>query len=303
MIWIGLRSVLFKFISQLGKRIEMPASDSRPDLIPSHQWQVCEVGNHSGLLLIKNPFTSHGQRYWIKRLVKDFPCHPNRNNLPKDTFPEPTIKDWFGAFSSSDKDVSYRRKLQQALRWTTLGYHYNWDAKTYCEEEKSEMPIDLNELASYFAKCLGFDGYRAQAVIVNYYPIATTLAGHVDNSEADLDAPLISVSFGQKAIFLIGGREKEEKPDAIFLNSGDVLVMGGDSRLSYHAVPRVIGGSEPSWNLDVNKSEAQFENHLVNQTWDSCTDSSWKIFDDYISETRLNINIRQVLKEGQDALV
>lgn len=56
-----------------------------------------------------------------------------------------------------------------------------------------------------------------QAAIVNYYPIGTTLAGHTDHSEINLEAPLFSFSFGQTAIFLLGGKTKEQKPAAMFL--------------------------------------------------------------------------------------
>ena len=47
-------------------------------------------------------------------------------------------------------------------------------------------------------------------------------------------------SFGQSAIFLIGGHTKKEKPVALLLNSGDIVVMSAESRLAYHAVPKVI---------------------------------------------------------------
>lgn len=55
-------------------------------------------------------------------------------------------------------------------------------------------------------------------------------------------------SFGQTAVFLIGGVTKEEKPSALFLKSGDVVIMSKQSRLCYHAVPRVMKASVESWN-------------------------------------------------------
>lgn len=47
-------------------------------------------------------------------------------------------------------------------------------------------------------------------------------------------------SFGQDAIFLLGGLTKATEPTAILLRSGDICVMSGSSRLSYHAVPRIL---------------------------------------------------------------
>ena len=52
-------------------------------------------------------------------------------------------------------------------------------------------------------------------------------------------------SFGQSCIFLIGGPTKETEPVPLFLHSGDICLMTGEARLSYHAVPRIY----PSDNL------------------------------------------------------
>ena len=38
--------------------------------------------------------------------------------------------------------------------------------------------------------------FRAEAAIVNYYPMDATLSGHTDHSEHNLDAPLLSISLG-----------------------------------------------------------------------------------------------------------
>ena len=79
---------------------------------------------------------------------------------------------------------------------------------------------------------IGFDEFKPQAGIINYYHLNSTLSGHQDHSEENLDAPLISISFGNSAVFLIGGKTKDVKPKAIALKSGDVLIMSGESRLS-----------------------------------------------------------------------
>ena len=47
-------------------------------------------------------------------------------------------------------------------------------------------------------------------------------------------------SFGQSAVFLVGGRSKAVQPSALLLRSGDVVIMSGSSRLAYHGVPRII---------------------------------------------------------------
>ncbi|KAK3779683.1 hypothetical protein RRG08_013639 [Elysia crispata] len=47
-------------------------------------------------------------------------------------------------------------------------------------------------------------------------------------------------SFGQTAIFLLGGKTKSVEPVALYLRSGDICVMSGPSRLAYHAIPRIL---------------------------------------------------------------
>ena len=72
-----------------------------------------------------------------------------------------------------------------------------------------------------------------------------TLAGHTDHSEPNRRAPLISISLGQSAIFLIGGRTKSEKsPEAVLLRSGDVAVMTTSARDCFHAVPKILATDE-----------------------------------------------------------
>jgi alkylated DNA repair protein alkB family protein 1 len=92
----------------------------------------------------------------------------------------------------------------------------------------------------FILRRLGFTSFIPEAAIVNYYHLDSTLSGHTDHSEEDLSAPLISISFGQSAIFLIGGQSKQVKPVPLLIRSGDVVIMSGASRLCYHGVPKII---------------------------------------------------------------
>lgn len=47
-------------------------------------------------------------------------------------------------------------------------------------------------------------------------------------------------SFGLPAVFLLGGLSRETEPIGMFVRSGDIVIMMGESRLAYHAVPRVF---------------------------------------------------------------
>jgi alkylated DNA repair protein alkB family protein 1 len=66
------------------------------------------------------------------------------------------------------------------------------------------------------------------------------MTGHLDDAEIDQVSPIFSYSLGCSCIFLIGDETKDVRPIALRLDSGDVLVMSGKSRKSYHGVPRIL---------------------------------------------------------------
>lgn len=145
------------------------------------------------MLFIQNPFTKQGQRYWIARCLRDYPKSPHAVNLSTKLFSEAEISDWWSELQLIKKDSRKFSALKHSMRWATLGYHHNWDTKVYSEENRHKFPVDLAFLAAYIAKTLELtDKYAAQAAIVNYYPLGTTLSGHTDHSEKNLDAPLFS---------------------------------------------------------------------------------------------------------------
>lgn len=183
---------------------------------------------------------------------------------------------------------------------------------------------------------------------------------------------VIFFSFGQSCIFLIGGPTKETEPIPLFLHSGDICLMTGPARLSYHAVPRILPGdsrhlrlcfygdkemqesdirncdvtSKTEENSVIQKIEkmdadeqeedpysertyqkppkinivqsdfgklCENENLIATPTLkgNNCTvnelqelmnlvvsDMNWKPFQAYLNVSRVNVNVRQVLKSG-----
>ena len=98
----------------------------------------------------------------------------------------------------------------------------------YSESFKGEFPSDLGLLSRTVAACAGIDpNFVAEAAIVNFYALDSAIGGHTDHSEKNHDAPLLSFSFGQTAIFLLGGRDKSVTPTPIFIRNGDVVIMSG----------------------------------------------------------------------------
>lgn len=82
-----------------------------------------------------------------------------------------------------------------------------------------------------------------EACLVNYYAQGTKMGLHRDEDEEDFSAPVVSISLGDSAVFRIGGTERGGPTETLKLHSGDVLVMGGASRLRYHGIDRVLTGT------------------------------------------------------------
>lgn len=117
---------------------------------------------------------------------------------------------------------------------------------------------------------------------------------------------ILIFSFGQSAIFLIGGHDKASDPSAILLNSGDVIIMSKEARLCYHAVPKILPASSQPWDsiekLNNINSGVQFKYLRKELDINETIDKMWTEFGRYIKESRININVRQVLKENQKNL-
>lgn len=81
--------------------------------------------------------------------------------------------------------------------------------------------------------------------LVNWYAQGARMGMHrdADEGEAAFAAPVVSVSLGDPARFRIGGTERRGPTRSTWLRSGDVLVMGGPSRLAYHGIDRIDFGA------------------------------------------------------------
>jgi alkylated DNA repair protein (DNA oxidative demethylase) len=82
-----------------------------------------------------------------------------------------------------------------------------------------------------------------EACLVNVYNAEAKMGLHQDRDEKDFTAPVISISMGDTALFRWGGTTRGGKTQSIKLESGDVLVMGGESRLCFHGVDKVYAGT------------------------------------------------------------
>ncbi|KAJ3230675.1 hypothetical protein HDU81_004310 [Chytriomyces hyalinus] len=183
-------------------------------------------------------------------------------------------------------------KLIQRWRWSSLGWQYNWSKKIYHMDRPVEFPPELHDMTKAVihsvAPMTGYseDKFESEAGIVNFYQIPDALMGHQDRSELNMEAPLVSFSLGHSCIFVIGTESREDKEDlpiSLILRSGDVIVMSGASRKCFHGVPRIIPNSLPGYLASTNDVSSKGD------------EEDWRVFGDFLSTARININVRQII--------
>jgi alkylated DNA repair protein (DNA oxidative demethylase) len=82
-----------------------------------------------------------------------------------------------------------------------------------------------------------------EACLVNFYEASAKMGLHQDRDEQEFDAPVLSLSLGDTAVFRIGGTTRGGKTASLKLASGDALLFGGEARLAYHGIDRILAGS------------------------------------------------------------
>lgn len=191
---------------------------------------------------------------------------------------------WMKARSSHPQDPSKAPALSK-LHWAACGYHYEWTARKYYKENFSPVPELLEKIAVQCARACGMS-IAAEAVIVNFYKKNSTMGGHQDDVEYTMDHPVISLSLGSSSVFLKGGLSKDDEPLEVVLRSGDLAVLGGNSRLSYHGVAKVL----PTMSFEI--PETQWKALVEGKSKDETEDL--EAVRAYLGAQRININVRQV---------
>jgi alkylated DNA repair protein alkB family protein 1 len=162
--------------------------------------------------------------------------------------------------------------------------------RKYVQDLKSSFPTDLSRLCRQLAHVVGTD-LEPETAIVNFYSVGNHMGGHLDDAEHAMDKPIISLSLGCSAIFLIGGKVKSIKPTPILVRSGDVIIMSGASRSCYHGIPLILpfdfATNDPHYNPD--RMHAPFdESHEPG-------DDALRHVRNFLRRGRINVNARQVM--------
>src|SRR5262245_11164880 len=132
--------------------------------------------------------------------------------------------------------------------WNGLTYAYEAVRTDFDGLPAPPIPVAFVELASQAAARAGY-AFAPDICIVNHYEAESRLGVHQDKDERpetlEAGVPIVSVSIGETARFVIGGLTRKEPTRPLMLRSGDVLVMGGPSRLRFHGVTKILPGTAP----------------------------------------------------------
>ncbi len=77
---------------------------------------------------------------------------------------------------------------------------------------------------------LGGYAHAPEACLVNFYGAAAHMGLHQDKDEADLRAPVVSLSLGESCVFRWGGTSRSGPTQSMTLTSGDAVVLVGKAR-------------------------------------------------------------------------
>jgi alkylated DNA repair protein (DNA oxidative demethylase) len=82
-----------------------------------------------------------------------------------------------------------------------------------------------------------------EACLINHYPVGAKMGSHRDKDENEPQAPVLSVSLGDDAIFHVGGSKRGDPKARVTLRSGDVCLLGGPARFAFHGIDRILPGT------------------------------------------------------------
>lgn len=145
------------------------------------------------------------------------------------------------AMPGTGKPMSVRMTNCGSLGWVTdkdRGYRYQ-PQHPVTGEPWPAMPTSLLDL---WAQISGYPE-PPEACLVNFYTDTARMGLHQDRDEKNLDAPVVSISLGDACLFRVGQPRREGQTVSFRLQSGDVVVLGGEGRLCYHGVDRIYPSS------------------------------------------------------------
>lgn len=140
----------------------------------------------------------------------------------------------------SAKPFSVEETNFGSLGWVSdaAGYRY----QTTHPATQKRWPAIPDALLALWNAATEFDT-PPECCLANLYRRGARMGLHQDRDEDALDAPVLSVSLGDDALFRIGGTTRRGPTQSLRLRSGDILMFGGPARLAFHGIDHLFDGT------------------------------------------------------------
>lgn len=151
------------------------------------------------------------------------------------------------------------------LGWHWLPYRYSRFAEDVDGAPVAAMPTSLVALGQRaVADVFGppradVAPFEPDAALINFYDVRAHMGMHQDKEEIS-DAPVVSLSLGNRAVFRFGNTTNRNRPYTdVELHSGDLFVFGGPSRRAFHGITKTFPGTaDPSLGLGPGLAEGRW---------------------------------------------
>ncbi|XP_010249026.1 PREDICTED: alpha-ketoglutarate-dependent dioxygenase alkB isoform X3 [Nelumbo nucifera] len=232
---------------------------------------VFGIENRPGFYFIPGSLSIEEQQYWIKESLTSFPQPPNRTNHNAVYGP---IPDLFIAAKNKKVWVEVKNSVKDVSGGPDSGIKDADGCKWQFSEET--VAISKGQPCKSIAASVLLRKLRWSTLGLQFDWSKVICLGVTSMTWKQIG---VNLYLGCKAIFLLGGKSREDDPIAMFVRSGDIVLMAGEARECFHGVPRIFTDNE---NAEITHLAAQFSRQD-----DVC-------FLEYIRTSRININIRQV---------
>lgn len=214
-----------------GMRLNSGMRDPAQQLTPS---KLLKMSKKTATLNTLEPVP--GTRVWpglLSREIQEELVATLREQIAGNPLYQPTMPKTGKPFSVSMTNLG-------DLGWVSdrTGYRYE-DRHPATGRPWPPIPEHLRAL---WAELTGYEA-PPEACLVNYYSPHAKMGLHQDRDEKPLDAPVLSISLGDTAIFRLGGLERKGSTQSFKLASGDVMMLAGPSRLRFHGIDRILPGT------------------------------------------------------------
>ena len=149
------------------------------------------------------------------------------------------VAPFFAPETARGRKMSVRMTSAGRLGWVTDRRGYRYVAR---HPEGMDWPAIPEGILDIWRDLVAAERLP-DSCLVNFYGEGARMGMHQDKDEGDFSWPVVSLSLGDSALFRMGNVERGGKTESIWLESGDVVVMGGAARLCHHGIDRIRFGS------------------------------------------------------------